>query len=493
MTLQIHFILSDNQLISLNLCSTTTIETIKQILEIENNIDPNKYQLLHEQRPLIDSLNLKKSGVKNHDLIFVDPVYKDNNENTIITGEEQEKQKQKEKEKKKEKEKIEQEQKREEEKRKRLQKNKEIHSKDEKLLVEWLNEAHNLYFDLQSQPNKIKNVLGNQRQLIHALKSNQLDSFAQIYINIKLSRKAKEDQKQRFEYLSKNEPENPQLQKMIEEKIRMSRIRKNKDTAYRFNPELFVRVDMLYIPSIINDVPILAFVDTGAQTTIMSKAAAERVNILRLMDTDYRGVAVGVGTAKILGKVHITAMKIGSTFFNTSITILDQNGIEFIFGLDMIKRHQAMINMKTNRLEIANESIKFLSDQECLIFQTNPHVFLQKQELEKKEKEIIEISKKEFEENKMKIEIEKQTKIGKKIKNEKEKEKERGNEKERSNEIPITGGEKSDEELDVSNEEPIIDKIKTLMRMGFKEDDAFNALQQAKFDLRQAAVILSEK
>ncbi|KAJ3437998.1 aspartyl protease ddi-related [Anaeramoeba flamelloides] len=484
MTLQIHFILSDNQLISLNLCSTTTIETIKQILEIENNINPKKYQLLHEQRPLIDSLNLEKSGVKNHDLVFVDPVYKENNENKIIIEEEQE---QKQEEQKREE--------KEEEERKRLQQNKEIHSKDEKLLVEWLNEAHNLYFDLQSQPNKIKNVLGNQKQLIQALKSNQLDSFAQIYINIKLSRKAKEDQKQRLEYLSKNDPENPQLQKTIEEKIRMSRIRKNKELAYRFNPELFVRVDMLYIPSIINDVPILAFVDTGAQTTIMSKAAAERVNILRLMDTDYSGVAVGVGTAKILGKVHITAMKIGSTYFNTSITILDQNGIEFIFGLDMIKRHQAMINMKTSRLDIANESIKFLSDQECLIFQTTPYVFLQNQELEKKEKEIIEISKKEFEENKMKIEREKQTKIGKEIKKEKEKEKkkEKEKEKDRRNEIVVTENENSDQELAVSNEEPIIDKIKTLMRMGFKEDDAFNALQQANFNLRQAAVILTEK
>ena len=38
------------------------------------------------------------------------------------------------------------------------------------------------------------------------------------------------------------------------------------------------------------------------QMTIMSRACAERNNLLRLMDRRWQGTAVGVGSAKILGE-----------------------------------------------------------------------------------------------------------------------------------------------------------------------------------------------
>ena len=44
--------------------------------------------------------------------------------------------------------------------------------------------------------------------------------------------------------------------------------------------------------------------------TIMSADCAERCGILRLMDTRYQGMASGVGTAKILGKIHMVQCKV---------------------------------------------------------------------------------------------------------------------------------------------------------------------------------------
>ena len=46
-------------------------------------------------------------------------------------------------------------------------------------------------------------------------------------------------------------------------------------------------------------------------------------------------------------------MKFGNSYFPLSISVLDQNeGPEFIIGLDMLKRHHCEISLKDNELRI---------------------------------------------------------------------------------------------------------------------------------------------
>ena len=159
------------------------------------------------------------------------------------------------------------------------------------------------------------------------------------------------------------------FQLKIENKINQDRLDQIAEDTYEHYPELFVPTEMLFFTGKINGVETEIFVDTGAQTTIISKSFAQRSNILKNVDRRYAATVMGVGIQQSLGRIWQIPLEINGKFFVLAATILENFGHDVLLGLDMMKRHGCLIDLRGHCMTLGQDNYKvpFLTDHQLSI------------------------------------------------------------------------------------------------------------------------------
>lgn len=107
---------------------------------------------------------------------------------------------------------------------------------------------------------------------------------------------------------------------------------------------------LCYVTCEINDRLVEMMVDTGAQTSVISEGLMRKLKLEKMLNTWYNGVASGVGTARILGRIERCPVQIGSVEFLLYFCVLETPDDLLLLGIDQMRRFKCQVDLEDNKL-----------------------------------------------------------------------------------------------------------------------------------------------
>lgn len=124
-------------------------------------------------------------------------------------------------------------------------------------------------------------------------------------------------------------------------------------------PQFFVNVNMLYVPCQINGQYIEAFIDTGAQITIMNLKTAKRCGLAKRINTKRAHLLKGVGEQISLGEIYNVDILFGTYIITCNFTVMEGEH-DIMFGLNTMKCHRIQLDFSSNDMKIPTSEKDFL-------------------------------------------------------------------------------------------------------------------------------------
>mmetsp|Transcript_46529 Transcript_46529/g.110190 ORF Transcript_46529/g.110190 Transcript_46529/m.110190 type:complete len:244 (-) Transcript_46529:10-741(-) len=110
--------------------------------------------------------------------------------------------------------------------------------------------------------------------------------------------------------------------------------------------------DMLYVPAKLAGRPVDLFVDTGAQSSVISEGIVNQLGLANRMNRMVWGTVHGVGTASVVGQLSGIPVEVGSSGveFAMSFLVLNTTQPLLILGLDQMRKFKVLVDLDRQEL-----------------------------------------------------------------------------------------------------------------------------------------------
>lgn len=144
------------------------------------------------------------------------------------------------------------------------------------------------------------------------------------------------------------------LTEVIEANKREEVIHDNYLKAYTEIPHTFISSKMIHMTVKINNVDVKFLVDTGAQISILPLSVASACNLNHLIDEQYSGELKGVGTDKIMGRIHYVEIQLPCGIYPCGLTVCKNDSMVPLLGIDMMRNLGLTLDFMKNKITFDN-------------------------------------------------------------------------------------------------------------------------------------------